>query len=123
MGIYIGASNRTSAFTIFLKKNILRVKTSTPYDSIYAELGRQTLYTFRLVHIINYWFKISTSLDAKYMAVRILMLQDVEAYPNKVWEHVVKVGFYEDWLQQGVGNFNVLVHYSSKVLQTIMSIT
>ena len=80
----------------FFFKNILRVKTSTPNDSIYAELGRQALYTFPLVHIINYWFKVSTSLDAKYMHVHILMLQDVEAYPNKVnWEHVDRVGFYE----------------------------
>ena len=39
-------------------KTILRVKTSTPNDLVYAELGRQTLRTKRLVQIINYWFKI-----------------------------------------------------------------
>ena len=34
-------------------KTILRVKTSTPNDLVYAELGRQTLRTKRLAQIIN----------------------------------------------------------------------
>ena len=66
-------------------KTILRVKTSTPNDLVYAELGRQTLRTKRLVQIINYWFKILTSQDTKYIKhVYNFMLQDVEAHPNKV---------------------------------------
>ena len=75
---------------------------------IYAELGRQTLYTFQLVLTINYWFKILTSQDTKYILVHNIMLHDVEAYPDKVdWELVDRVVFYEDWLKQEVGNFNV----------------
>ena len=43
------------------------------------------------------------------------MLQDVEAHPNKFnWTVLVrnflsKLGFYEVWVQQGVGNYNVLI--------------
>ena len=97
-------------------KTILRVKTSTPNDLVYAELGRQTLRTKRLVQIINYWFKILTSQDTKYIKhVYNFMLQDVEAHPNKVnWAVLVRnllseLGFYEVWVQQGVGNYNVFI--------------
>ena len=66
-------------------KSILRVKTSTQNDLVYAELGRQTLRTKRLVQIVNYWFKILISQDTKYIKhVYSFMLQDVEAHPNKV---------------------------------------
>ena len=67
-------------------KTILRVKTSSPNDLVYAELGRQTLRTKRLVQIVNYWFeKKLTSQDTKYIKrVYNFMLQDVEAHPNKV---------------------------------------
>ena len=73
-------------------KTILRVKTSTPNDLVCAELGRQTLRTKRLVQIINYWFKILTSQDTKYIKhVYNFMLQDVEAHPNKVnWAVLVR---------------------------------
>ena len=97
-------------------KTILRVKTSTPNDLVYAELGRQTLRTKRLVQIINYWFKILTSQETKYLKhVYNFMLQDVEAHPNKVnWAVLVmnllsELGFYEVWVQQGVGNYNVFI--------------
>ena len=52
-------------------KTILRVKTDTPNDLVYAELDRQTLRTKRLVQIINYWFKILTSQDTKYISTFI----------------------------------------------------
>ena len=97
-------------------KTILKVKTSTPNDLVYAELGRQTLRTKRLVQIINYRFKILTSQDTKNIKhVYNFMLQDVEAHPNKVnWAVLVRnllseLGFYEVWVQQGVGNYNVFI--------------
>ena len=111
-------------------KTILRVKTSTPNDLVYAELGRQSLRTRRLVQIINYWFKILTSQDTKYIKhVYNFMLQDVEAHPNKVnWAVLVRnllaeLGFYEVWVQQGRETTMYLSHYLSKGLQTIMSKT
>ena len=115
LGIYTGACNRTTSAFAFLK-TILRVKTSTQNDLVYVELGRQTLRTKRLVQIINYWFKILTSQDTKYIKhVYNFMLQDVEAHPNKVnWAVLVRnllseLGFYEVWVQQGVGNYNVFI--------------
>ena len=62
-------------------KTILRVKTSTPNDLEYAELGRQTFRTKQLVQIVNYWFTILTSQDTKYIKhVYNFILQDVEAH-------------------------------------------
>ena len=97
-------------------KTILRVKTSTPNDLVYAEWGRQTLRTKRLVQKVNYWCKILTSQDTKYIKqLYNFMLQDVVAHPNKVnWAVLVRnllseLGFYEVWVQQGVGNYNVFI--------------
>ena len=57
-----------------------------------------------------------TSQDTKYIKhVYNFMLQDVEAHPNKVnWAVLVRnllaeLGFYEIWVQQGVGNYNVFI--------------
>ena len=87
-------------------KTILRVKTSTPNDLVYAELGTQTLRTKRLVQIVNYWFKKMTSQDTKYIKhVYNLMLQDVEAHPNTInWAVLARnllseLGLYEVWVQ------------------------
>ena len=98
-------------------KTILRVKTSTPIDLVYAELGGHILRTKRLVQIVNYWFKILTSQDTKYIKhVHNFMLQYVESYPNKVnWAVLVRnllseLGFYEVWVQEGVENYNVFIH-------------
>ena len=97
-------------------KTILRVKTSTPNNLVFAELDRQTLRTKRLEQIVNYWFKILTSQDTKYIKhVYNFILQDVEAHPDKVnWAVLVRnllseLEFYEVWVQQGVGNYNVFI--------------
>ena len=43
------------------------------------------------------------------------MVQDIKAHPNKVnWAVLVRnllseIRFYEDWVQQGVGNYNVFI--------------
>ena len=72
--------------------------------------------TKRLVQIINNWYKILTSQDTKCIRhVYSLVLQDVEAHPNDVnWAVLAKsllseLGFYEVWVQQGVGNYNVFI--------------
>ena len=71
-------------FLLFLK-TILRVKTSTLNDLVYAKLGRQTLRTKQLVQIVNYWFRILTSQDNKNVKhIYNFMLQDVEAQSNKI---------------------------------------
>ena len=90
-------------------KTILRVKTSTPKNLVYAELCRQILRTKRLVQIMNCWFKMLTPQDAKNIQhVYKFMLQDVEAHPNKVnWAVLVRnllseLRFHEVWVPQGV---------------------
>ena len=78
LGIYTSASNRTSALSVL--NAIFRVKTSTPIDLVYADLGtyRQTLRTKLLVQIINYLFKYFASQDTQHIKhVYNFMLQDV----------------------------------------------
>ena len=109
-------------------KTILRVKTSTPNDLVYAELGRQTLRTKRLVQKVNYWFKILTSQDTKYIKhVYNFVLQDIEAHPNKViWAVLVRnllseLSFYKVLVQQGVENFNAFISlFKQRLTDNIM---
>ena len=90
------------------------LKTSTSNNLVYAELGRQTLRTNQLVQIINYWFKVLTSQDTKYIK-HVYMLKDVEAHPNNViWAVLVRnllseLGFMKFWVPQGVENYNVFI--------------
>ena len=97
-------------------KTILTVKTSTPNDFIYAELGRMTVRTNRLLIIIKYWFKVISSVDTKFIkCVYNIMLNDAEDHPTKInWAILVRnllseLGFYEVWVQQGVGNYNLFL--------------
>lgn len=97
-------------------KTILTVKTSTPNDFIYAELGRMTMRTNRLLIIIKYWFKVIASEDTKFIkCVYKMMLNDAEDHPTKInWAILVRnllseLGFYEVWVQQGVGNYNLFL--------------
>ena len=62
--------------------------------------------------IVKYWFKILVSEDDKYIKmVYNLMLKDIETVPNTVnWASLVRhllisLGFYEVWMQQGVGYY------------------
>ena len=95
---------------------ILTVKTSTPNDFIYAELGRMTMRTNRLLIIIKYWFKVISSEDTKFIkCVYNMMLNDAEDHPTKInWAILVRnllseLGFYEVSVQQGVGNYNLFL--------------
>ena len=97
-------------------KTIYTVKTSTPNDFIYAELGRMTMRTNRLLIIIKYCFKVISSEDTKFIkCVYNMILNDAEDHPTKInWAILVrnllsKLGFYEVWVQQGVGNYNLFL--------------
>ena len=66
--------------------------------------------------------KILTLQDPKYIKhvyhVYNIMLQDVVAHPNK-WAVLVRnllseLGFYEVWVQQRVGNYNVFISLSKQ---------
>ena len=66
--------------------------------------------------IVKYWFKILAAQESKYIRlIYNLMLQDIELEPNKInWASLVRhllmsLGFYNVWLNQGVGNKNVFI--------------
>ena len=97
-------------------KRLLKVKTSTPNDMIYGELGRHPLQINRYCRIIKYWLKVLNSNDNKYIKNTYnMVLQYNENNPQKVnWVSLVKnllseLGFYEVWINQGVGNVNAFV--------------
>ena len=97
-------------------KKPLGVKKTTQNDFVYGELGRVNYATKRLYTIIKYWFKILTTPDNKYVKIIYnMMLSDLEELPNKTnWASLVRsllqnLGFYEVWLLQGVGNFNIFL--------------
>ena len=82
-------------------------------DFIYGELGRTSYQVRRYLFIVKYWFKLLSSRSYKYSKlVYNLMLRDIELLPTKVnWASLVRhlfcsLGFYEVWVQQGVGDYS-----------------
>ena len=111
-----GMANSIERVHLQFCKKLLGVKKTTQNDFIYGELGRTSCQTKRFVRIINYWFKILEAHETKYVKIVYnTMLQDLETFPNKVnWASLLRdllrsSGFYEVWLQQGVGNQNAFV--------------
>ena len=81
---------------------------------MYGEYGRSSLLVERQYFIIKYWFKILNCNENKYIKhIYKMMLADLEEYPNKInWAYLVKdllsrMGFYDVWLTQGVGNLRL----------------
>ncbi|MCG7875034.1 MAG: reverse transcriptase domain-containing protein [Candidatus Thiodiazotropha endolucinida] len=98
-------------------KKLLGVKKSTQNDFIFGELGRTSLLVKRLYTIIKYWFKILNCSGSKYIrCIYNMMLTDLDDYPNKInWAYLVRdllsrMGFYEVWLHQGVGNIELFLN-------------
>ena len=80
---------------------------------MFDELGRTSYITRRYFIIVKYWFKILTAEDNKYIKIVYdMMLRDSELLPDKVnWVSLLRhllmsLGFYEVWLNQGVGDCN-----------------
>ena len=97
-------------------KRLLGVKKTTQNDFVYGELGRSNMITKRYLIILKYWFKVLMSPNNKYInLVYRLMLNDMELRPNTVnWAALVRhlllsLGFYEVWLNQGVGDYNIFI--------------
>ena len=110
-------------------KRLLGVKKNTQNDFIYGECGRTNFQTERFLLIIKYWLKkILTAEDCKYIKlIYQLMLNDIEAIPNKVnWASLLRnmlseLGFYEVWAQQGVGNYDVFIsHFKQRLTDTFI---
>jgi hypothetical protein len=95
---------------------LLGVKLSTQNDMIYGELGRYPLKLNRFCRIIKYWLKVVKCKETKYIfKVYQSMLDYHEQNPGKSnWASLVKkllseLGFYEVWLNQGVGNNDIFL--------------
>ena len=92
-------------------KRLLNVKASTQNDFVYGELGRQSLISYRMFSVIKYWLKICTCPESKYIRNIYLMLKrDADNNPSitnwvtDVKSLLVKLGFENVWLNQGVEN-------------------
>ena len=97
-------------------KRLLGVKKNTQNDFVYGECGRTNFQTKRFLLLIKYWFKILTAEDHKYIKlIYKIMLNDIEASPNTVnWASLIRrmlseLGFYDVWVQQGVGNYDIFI--------------
>ena len=93
-------------------KKLLGVKKNTQNDFVYEEFGRTDFRMRRYLLIIKYWFKILYSREIKYIKlIYKLMLNDIDTHPTVInWASLVRdillpLGFYEVWLQQGVGDY------------------
>ena len=93
-------------------KKLLGVKKNTQNDFVYGEFGRTDFRMRRYLLIIKYWFKILYSREIKYIKlIYKLMLNDIDTHPTVInWASLVRdillpLGFYEVWLQQGVGDY------------------
>ena len=113
-----GFSNLVQQERIHLQfcKKLLGVKKSTQNDFVYGELGRVSLKNDIFIMIINYWFKILESEPIKYIKYAYnLMRTSVENKPDcvnwasKLRDLLSNLGFYEVWLNQGVGNKNMFL--------------
>ena len=93
-------------------KKLLGVKKNTQNDFVYGEFGRTDFRMRRYLLIIKYFFKILYSREIKYIKlIYKLMLNDIDTHPTVInWASLVRdillpLGFYEVWLQQGVGDY------------------
>ena len=83
---------------------------------MYGDLGRRNYESCRYVNIVKYSLKVITKPDNKLVNILYKQMKnDFETNHTTInWAvHVRKLlcelGFYEVWLQQGVGNVNILL--------------
>ena len=115
MGILQGKPDRKSSLAI-LQKNLLGVKQSTQNNFVYGDLGRRNYQSCRYVNIVKYWLKVITKPDNKLVNILYKQMKnDFETNHTTInWAVLVRkllceLGFYEVWLQQGVGNVNIFL--------------
>ena len=92
-------------------KRMLKVKQTTQNDFVHGELGRVDYQSLRYINIVKFWLKLIQTDERKYIRLTYnMMLNDLEMKPNKQnWASMVKhllsrLGFFEVWNAQGVGN-------------------
>ena len=119
------ANNIERVHTIYCKK-LLNVKRSTQNDFVYGVLGRHNLLIGRYVRIVKYWLKLISCTNDKYVKIVYdILKKDSDMYPNKIsWVTLFKnmlarLGFFEVWLAQGVGNRDLFLYlFKQRLLDT-----
>lgn len=98
-------------------KRLLGVKICTQNNFVYGKTGRLPLNALWQVNIVRYWLKLCSMFDTKYPKIVYNFLVDqINDRPNtRNWASNVKdllsrLGFYEVWLSQGVGNSKVFLN-------------
>ena len=93
-------------------KSLLHLRRSSANYFCYGELGRRPLKTLIMARIIKYWLKLTTvKKDTLMYKVYKFMYGATENNTAVNWATSVKhllgnLGFYDVWLQQGVGDVN-----------------
>ena len=97
-------------------KKLLGVKQCTQNNFIYGDLGRVSYQSLRYINIIKYWLKVITKPDNKLVSILYNnMKNDVDADNSTInWVALVRkllseMGFYDVWLQQGVGDVDTFL--------------
>ena len=88
-------------------KSILGVRSQTSNHFVYGELCTYALRIRRIERVIKYWFKVVKCTSTTYVKhIYNVTLQELNIYPNRksVKTVIENVGFYNVWLNQGVGN-------------------
>ena len=92
------------------------MKQSTQNNFVYGDLGRMSYQSCRYIKIVKYWPKVITKPEKKLVNILYTQMKsDFEADDSTInWAVLVRkllceLGFYEVWLQQGVGDVNIFL--------------
>ena len=108
-------STKLEGIHIHFCKHILGFRGQTQNNCVYGELGRTILKSRRVVNVIRYWLNIVQLGNTKFARkMYSLMYRTLDNNPTHMsWARNVKTllqstHLYEAWVNQGVGNVNVL---------------
>ena len=98
-------------------KHLLGVKQSTQRNFVYGDLGRVSFQAIRFTNIVKYWLKVVSKPANKLIKVLYnQMKNDFDNDDSTInWAVLVRkllcdLGFYNVWLQQGVGDINIFLN-------------
>ena len=94
-------------------KNLLGVKKTNQNDFIYGERGRTSYQVRRYLFIVKYWLKLLSSQVISILNVYIILCCEILSFCLN-WASLVRhlfglLGFYEVWVQQGVGDYSKFI--------------
>ena len=95
-------------------KRYLGVPLKTPNKMAYGELGRYPLYVNSQIRCIKYWFRLLEMDQTRLPKQAYLMMLSLDREGKRCWateirELLSNAGFYEIWLNQGVGHVKIFL--------------